>query len=82
MNLKANSAVYEIRQLNLHHNHEVNEELYKLYAKSRKLNEAEEIEAWEQLKVKTFFSSQHESLRQRIQLLDSIVGKIAISAME
>ena len=46
VNLKANENVYEVRQFNVNYNHETNEELYKMYTQTRKLNEAEEQEAW------------------------------------
>ena len=46
VNLKANENVYEVRQFNVNYNHETNEELFKMYTQTRKLNEAEEQEAW------------------------------------
>jgi hypothetical protein len=39
--------VYEVRLINNNHNHDVNEQLYKMYMQTRKLTEAEEKEASE-----------------------------------
>ena len=45
-NLKAKENVNEVRMINNNHNHDVNEQLYKMYVQTRKLTEAKEKDAW------------------------------------